>query len=199
MSQSFCDIVSMSGLVRDTTLSCRNFIGNVEMHHAARVQQSAGEIEIDLRLAGLLTGKTSKTMQRWCLEGVLPSRVVDQRGKRLVAVSAVLPHTPLNEEDGALVALAAAGDAEAFDELGVLYLEAGLPELAYEWFSLAAKAGHADAMHWLSKIHIYGGMGKEKNEALGWSWLAAAAAKGHQIAKAQCAMLGMCGDRSDKA
>jgi TPR repeat protein len=97
----------------------------------------------------------------------------------------VLAFTPLRADDAWLVGQAAGGDAGAQNEIGVIFLEAGKPEIAFAWFDGAAKAGHADAMHWLSKYFIYGTMGVAANEALGMSWLAAAAAKGHEIAKAQ--------------
>jgi TPR repeat protein len=124
-------------------------------------------------------------MQRWCADGTLRSHIVDQRGKRMVLLDSVLAYTPLCTDDAWLVAAAASGDAGAKNEIGVIFLEAGKPEIALDWFNGAAKAGHADAMHWLSKYFIYGNMGVAANEALGMSWLAAAAAKGHEIAKAQ--------------
>lgn len=163
------------------------------MHRDEHAQEIAQGGEIDLRIAGMLTGRSIKTMQRWCVEGVWPSRVVDQRGKRLVSLQAVLPYTPIETGDSHLVLAAAMGQGDALNEIGVIYLMADKPKLAYEWFALAGKAGHADAMHWLSKFFIYGDMGKKKDETLGMSWLAAAAAKGHVIAREQWARLGIGG------
>lgn len=142
-------------------------------------------IEIRLHTARLLIGKTMKTMQRWCDDGKIVSRVVDQRGKRIVSLDSVLPYTGLCMDHRALVQQADCGNPDAQTEVGIIFLEAQRPEIAFEWFQEAAKVHHPDAMHSLFHFYITGNMGIEKNEALGISWLAAAAAHGHVIAMAQ--------------
>lgn len=141
--------------------------------------------EIGLNTAGLLLGKSVKTMQRWCLEKQIESRVVDLRGKTVVPLSVLLPHTPLTDDDRIWVLQADAGDAHALNELGLIYLAAGKNEMALEWFKEAAIKKHADAMSWLAKYYFAGDMGVEKDEATGLKWLAEAAERGHVIAKAQ--------------
>jgi TPR repeat protein len=141
--------------------------------------------EIALRTAGLLVGRSLKTLQRWCDDGKLPSRVVDLRGKRVTTVAGVLPFTALAPDDACLVVWADAGDTNAQNELGVALLALGKYQLALGWFQAAARRGHADAMHWLSKYYFSGSMGVNEQRDIAMKWLAAAAAQGHAIAKAQ--------------
>lgn len=145
----------------------------------------SNSVEIKLSTARLLIGKTMKTVQRWCDDGKIISRVVDLRGKRIVPLESVLPFTLLSIEDCHLIKQADSGNAEAQNELGVIFLEAGKADIAFNWFQEAAKSNHPDAMHWLFKYYVYGSMGVGRNEALAISWLAAAASKGHIIAEAQ--------------
>lgn len=142
-------------------------------------------IEIRLQTARLLIGKTMKTMQRWCDDGKIVSRIVDLRGKRIVSLDSVLPYTCLSPEDKKLIQQADAGDANAQNEVGILFLETHRSDIAFGWFQEAAKSRHPDAMHCLFHLYIHGSIGIEKNEALGIRWLAAAAAEGHVIATAQ--------------
>jgi TPR repeat protein len=141
--------------------------------------------EISLRIAALLTGKSIKTIQRWCDERKLYSRVVDFRGKRVTTVGSILPFTDILPADAGLIVHADSGDAAAQNEIGVILLEAGKPHIALDWFRAAAARDHADAMHWLSKYYLCGTMGVEQNQDIAMKWLAAAAAHGHIIAKAQ--------------
>lgn len=145
----------------------------------------SNSIEIKLSTARLLIGKTMKTIQRWCDDGKIMSRVVDLRGKRIVPLASVLPFTLLRLEDSYLVKQADCGDAEAQNELGVIFLEAGKTGIAFDWFQEAAKSNHPDAMHWLFKYYVCGSMGVERNDPLAFSWLIASASKGHIIAEAQ--------------
>lgn len=142
-------------------------------------------VEIKLYTAHLLIGKTMKTMQRWCEEGKIASRVVDLRGKRVVSLESVLPFTSLTDEDSDLVKQADSGDCNAQSELGVVLLESKKYEIALEWFREAAKSQHPDAMHFLFQFYVSGNMSVAKDEVLAIRWLAAAAAQGHVIATAQ--------------
>jgi TPR repeat protein len=157
------------------------------------VLNNASAIEIGLRTASLLTGKAIKTMQRWCDEGKLASRIVDLRGKKVVLFKDVLSLTPLSLDDSNLVEQADRGDATAQNDIGILFIAAGKPQIAMEWFQEAAVQGHADAMHGLSYCYLGNHVGIEKNEQLGLHWLAAAAAQGHFIASAQMQALYGCG------
>lgn len=142
-------------------------------------------VEIKLYTAHLLIGKTMKTMQRWCEDGKIASRVVDMRGKRVVSFESVLPFTSLTIADSGLVKKADSGDCNAQNEVGIILLEFKKPEIALKWFREAAKSRHADAMHFLFQYYLTGNMGVAKDETLAISWLAASAAQGNIIAKAQ--------------
>ena len=132
------------------------------------------QVEIGLRIAGLLAGKSIKTMQRWCDEGKLSSRVIDARGKKVISLGAILPYSDLCLQDGVLVARANAGDMEAMCDIGVCFLEARKPKQALHWFQDAVKLGHAGAMFFLADYYIRGDMGVQQNRDTGLKWLAPA-------------------------
>ncbi len=145
--------------------------------------------EISLSAAALLTGKSIKTMQRWCDEGKIPFRIIDKRDKKVIAIKSILPFTPLLFEDAHLIAGAANGDAESQNELGLIYLEAKQFHIAFYWFQSASKKCHADAMHYLSIFYQKGNMGVKKDEQLSLNWLSMAAANGHVLASNKQASL----------
>jgi TPR repeat protein len=91
---------------------------------------------------------------------------------------------PMAPEEQSLVVEAAAGETDAQNDLALLFLNAGKPDLGLLWLTLAADQGHPDAMHNLSKLYIQGS-GVPKNDSLGLMWLAKAAALGHLIASEQ--------------
>jgi TPR repeat protein len=91
-------------------------------------------------------------------------------------------------QDHDLIIEAAAGDAEAQNDLALLFLDADKPDIGLHWLALAADQGHSDAMHNLSKFYIQGS-GTPKNDSLGLMWLGKAAALGHVIAAEQVTAL----------
>lgn len=103
---------------------------------------------------------------------------------------------PLEEDDGPLIQGADAGNAEAQNDLALLFLANNKPRAAIYWLELAAKQDYPDAMHWLGRCHIDGN-GVFKDENLGMMWLAKAAANGHSISQAQ--MQAMLGSFTEKA
>ena len=104
----------------------------------------------------------------------------------MVDFNAIKPHVciPLEEEDIQLIKDADSGDAEAQNDLALLFLANSKPRAAIYWLELAAKHEYADAMHWLGRCHIDGN-GVLQDENLGMMWLAKAAAQGHAISQAQ--------------
>jgi len=95
---------------------------------------------------------------------------------------------PVAPQDYDLIVEAAAGDAEAQNNVALLFLDADKPDLGLHWLTLAADQGHPDAMHHLSKLYIQGS-GTPKNDSLGLMWLAKAASLGHMIAGEQITAL----------
>ena len=150
----------------------------------------AGTVMLSARTAARLTGRTSRTLQRWCEEGTLPSVTVNGKGKRMIPVDALAPWLPLPLDDAlrALLGRAEGGDGEAALALGLALMEAGKPALALAWFQEAAEAGNADAMHWLYQAYFQG-LGTPRNRTLGIKWLAEAALGGHAIAMRQIEQL----------
>lgn len=150
----------------------------------------AGEVMLSARTAARLTGRTGRTLQRWCEEGTLPSVAVNGKGKRMIPVDALAPLLPLPLDDAlrGLLGRAEGGDGEAALALGLMLMEAGKPALALAWFQEAAEAGNADAMHWLYQAYFQG-LGTPRNRTLGIKWLAEAALRGHAIALHQIEQL----------
>ena len=108
----------------------------------------------------------------------------DPRGRAMLLWSEVMPHicVPLEPEDQHFILLADAGDAEAQDDIGQLFLASGKHQAAFYWFGLAAEQNNPDAMQWLGHCY-FNGQGVPKDENLGVMWLAKAAALGHVIAQ----------------
>jgi len=110
----------------------------------------------------------------------------DDRGRTVLLWEEVAPHMPvaMTPENKALVLLADAGDADAQNDLGQLFLVSGKPHAAFYWFALAAQQNNADAMQWLGHCYV-NGKGVAKDENMGVMWIAKAAALGHVIAQGQ--------------
>lgn len=91
-------------------------------------------------------------------------------------------------DDLSLLVAADRGDSGAQNELGLLFLEQQRPDIAAQWFLLAAHQQHPDAMHYLSQLYQQGlGVARAETEAM--LWLAKAAKAGHLIARAQMATI----------
>jgi len=134
-----------------------------------------------------ITDQSERTLRRRISEGVLP-RASDEKNshKTMIPFEAILSQVviPFSQEDIALVEKADDGEAEAQNDLGLLFLSHNKAENAAYWFELAAKQDYADAMHWLGRCYLEG-QGVTKDENLAMMWLAKAAAYGHEISKAQ--------------
>jgi len=141
---------------------------------------------INLDAAVLVTQLSKRTLWRRLSEGQITRQDNDDEGRAMLTFEDIVPmlYIPVAQEDYDLVVEAAAGDAEAQNNVALLFLDADKPDLGLHWLTLAADQGHPDAMHHLSKLYIQGS-GTPKNDSLGLMWLAKAAALGHVIAGEQ--------------
>ena len=142
---------------------------------------------ISIASAITLTEWSESTFKRRIAEGVLKREFESgPSGRAMVSFEAIKPHIciALEDEDISLIKDADGGDAEAQNDLALLFLSNKKPRSAIYWFELAAKQEYSDAMHWLGRCHIDGN-GVLQDENLGIMWLAKAAAQGHAISQAQ--------------
>ena len=145
---------------------------------------------ISLDAAVVVTGISKRTLWRRLTDGRITRHDNDERGRAMLALEDVAPMfcVPVKPEDYELFTDADAGNADAQNELGQLFLEADRPDIALHWLRLAVDQEHPDAMHNLAKLYIKG-IGIPKDESLGLMWLAKAASSGHTIAGEQLTAL----------
>ncbi|MDD4927363.1 MAG: tetratricopeptide repeat protein [Methylotenera sp.] len=131
-----------------------------------------------------ITETSKSTWRRRMAKGDFTRQADDARGRTMLLWSEVAPHicVRLAPEDKQTLVLADAGQAEAQDDLGQLFLMSEKYPAAVYWFGLAAQQNHPDAMQWLGHCHL-NGKGVAQDENLGLMWLAKAAARGHVIAQ----------------
>ena len=142
---------------------------------------------LSLQAAITLTDWSERTIRRRVADGSLicAANTKDQH-KTMIRFDSVRPYIciPLNQEDIELIENADEGDANAQNDLALLFLEHNLPKSAVYWLELAAKQNHADAVHLLGCCFLQGnGVAKDDNTAI--MWIAKAASFGHSIAAAQ--------------
>ncbi|MCG5494514.1 tetratricopeptide repeat protein [Ectothiorhodospira variabilis] len=101
-----------------------------------------------------------------------------------------IPVPDLQEEEFQFIQGADSGDPEAQNDVALMLLEVGRPELALFWFQAAADQEYPDAMHWLGRCYV-SGEGVPQDEALGVSWIKRAAQRGHRISQGQVEALGL--------
>jgi uncharacterized protein len=140
---------------------------------------------ISLDTASAITKLSRRTWWRRIAAGEVTRAADDDRGRAMLLWADVAPHmgADVAPEDQPLVLLADAGDADAQNELGQLFLISERYQAALYWFQQAAQQNHPDAMQWLGHCHI-NGKGVPKDDNLGMMWLAKSAALGHGIARA---------------
>lgn len=148
-----------------------------------------GDVLKLISLASLpaLTGKSERTLWRWIADGILVrADDGDAQTKTMVQLDSVIRHLliVIEPDDIALLESADAGDAEAQNDLALLFLTQNRAQGALYWLELAAKQGYAEAMHWLGRCYI-DGKGIAKDDNMGIMWLAKAAAHGHMISQEQ--------------
>ncbi len=139
---------------------------------------------ISLKTATLLTGLSLRTLRRRIADGTLKCASSEEDfNKTLICFDSIKNDIgiPLEPDDIELIKDADAGEPEAQNDLGVLFLENNKPQNAIYWLELAAKQDFADAMHLLGTCYLKGnGLAKDYNLAL--MWIAKAASLGHSIA-----------------
>jgi hypothetical protein len=142
---------------------------------------------VSLQAAMTLTEWSQRTIRRRIAEGALPfinrSAAGGGQNKTFIEFEALRAAVciPLGDDDMALLEAADSGDAQAQNELAMLFLEHHKPKSAIFWLELAAKQNLADAMHHLGSCYLKG-VGVAQDNHLAIIWIAKAAALGHPIA-----------------
>lgn len=139
---------------------------------------------ISLDTVCAITEMSKSTWRRRIAKGDFTRLADDARGRAMLLWSEIEPHicVPIETEDKQFIVLADAGDAEAQDDIGQLFLMSKKYQAALYWFQQAAQQNNPDAMQWLGHCYI-NGKGVAKDEHLGIMWIAKAAAQGHMIAQ----------------
>ncbi|MDB5770386.1 MAG: Sel1-like [Burkholderia sp.] len=134
-----------------------------------------------------LTARSERTLWRWIADGTLTRSGDNAKyGKAMVQLESIIPYVciQINTKDHDLIVNADNGDAEAQNDLALLFMSYAKPESAIYWLKLAADQNYADAMHWLGRCYIDGN-GVARDENLGIMWLSKAAAHSHSISQVQ--------------
>ena len=141
---------------------------------------------ISLDTAAVVTQISKRTIQRRLSDGTITRQDNDKKGRAMLSFDDVVPIVCVSvaPEDHDLFVEADAGDAEAQNELALLFLDADKPEIGLHWLKMAAGQSHSDAMHNLSELYIKG-ISTPKDNGTGLMWLAKAASVGHIIANQQ--------------
>jgi uncharacterized protein len=149
-----------------------------------RCVQAERRISVDS--AAVITKWSRRTWWRRIADGDATRLADDSKGRAMLSFAEVQAqiYVPMNPEDVACLVRADAGDAEAQNDIGQLFLNAGQPEAGVYWLQLATKQDHADAMQCLGRCYVSGD-GVPKDANIGIMWIAKAAAYGHAIAQAQ--------------
>jgi len=145
---------------------------------------------ISLDTAIIVTDSSKRTLWRRLSEGKIARQENDGRSRAMLVFKDLLPMLCISiaPEDHELFINADAGDAEAQNDLALLFLDSDRPDIALHWLQLAVIQEHADAMHNLGNLYVKG-IGVPKQENLALMWLAKAASFGHVIAEQQMAAL----------
>jgi hypothetical protein len=142
---------------------------------------------VSLQTATTLTGWSVRTIRRRITDGTLQCAAnTAAYCKTMISFDSIKDNVcmPLDQEDIELIKSADAGDAQAQNDLGLLFLENNKLKSAVYWLELAAKQNVADAMQLLGCCYLEGN-GLPKDHNLGIMWIAKAASVGHSIALAQ--------------
>jgi uncharacterized protein len=148
--------------------------------------RAQAERRISVDSAVVVTKWSRRTWWRRIADGDATRLDDDSKGRAMLSFAEVQAqiYVPMNPEDLACLVRADAGDAEAQNDIGQLFLNAGQPEAGVYWLQLATKQDHADAMQCLGSCYVSGD-GVPKDANIGIMWIAKAAAHGHVIAQAQ--------------
>ena len=141
-------------------------------------------ISVDATIA--ITALSRRTWWRRISQGIVSRVSDDERGRAMLILAEVVPHSciPLEPDDLALIVRADTGHADAQSDIGQLFSIAGKHESALYWLLQAVRQDHPDAMQWLGSCYLRGA-GVPRDENLGLMWIAKAASHNHVIAQAQ--------------
>ncbi len=142
---------------------------------------------ISLQAALTLTEWSERTIRRRIADGSLKcSNESGAYNKTLICFESIKQELciPLSAADIELLERADAGDAEAQNDLGLLFMEHGKWKSAIYWLEQSAKQSFPDAMQWLGECYLRG-QGVEKDEHLAVMWIARSASLGHKLAQLQ--------------
>lgn len=175
-----------------TVFCCATALVSAESHDLNRERstvtyhQKMNTTTISIDTASAITELSRRTWWRRISAGEVTRVTDDDRGRAMLLWSEVEPHicVPVEPEDKQFILLADAGDAEAQDDIGQLFLISEKYQAAFYWFQQAAQQNNPDAMQWLGHCYI-GGHGVKKDNHLGLMWISKAAALGHVIAQRQ--------------
>lgn len=148
--------------------------------------QNMNATTISIDTASAITELSRRTWWRRISTSEVTRVTDDDRGRAMLLWKEVEPHicVAMETEDKNFVLLADAGNADAQDDIGQLFLMAEKHQAAFYWFQQAAQQNNRDAMNWLGHCYV-NGRGVPKDENLGMMWIAKAAALGHVIAQGQ--------------
>lgn len=154
---------------------------------------------LSLPTAIVVSGLSERTLWRRISQGTLTRGEDDERGRATVALSGLRETLPviLESEEVDLLVEADRGNAEAQNDVALLFMSAKAYGPAIYLLELAAKQAHPDAMHWLGRCYV-DGIGVQRDEMLGLSWLTRAASAGHVISKEMVGQI-ISGAMSDRA
>ncbi|CAG1021606.1 Sel1-repeat-containing protein YbeT [Methylococcales bacterium] len=142
---------------------------------------------ISLLAAMSLTEWSERTIRRRLADGTLKC-ADDNRvsNKTLICFESIEQDVciPLSSDDIELIKMADAGDAEAQNDLALLFWAHDKTKSALYWLESAAKQNFPDAMQELGYCYLLG-EGVEKDENVAVMWIAKAASLGHAIARVQ--------------
>ena len=146
---------------------------------------------LSLQAATTLTEWSVRTIRRRLADGTLQCAAENEAYYKTMICFDSIKHDiciALTPDDIELIKSADAGDADAQNDLALLFLENDKPKSAVYWLELAAKQQVSDAMHLLGCCYLEG-KGLTKDDNLAMMWIAKAASLGHTIALAQIQLI----------
>lgn len=141
---------------------------------------------ISLQATTTLTEWSERTIRRRLADGTLRCAANTDTHKTMICFDSIKQDicVALGPDDIQLVKSADSGDANAQNDLALLFLEHNKLKSAVYWLELAAKQNLTDAMHLLGCCYLEGN-GVAKDDSLALMWIAKAASLDHPIAQAQ--------------
>lgn len=140
-------------------------------------------VQISIRTAALLMGRTPRTVWRRVADGALQVIGRQDGDRTMIELADVVREAcvRIEPEDFDVIVAADAGRADALCDLALIFLMEDKPESALQLFEQAARQHYAEAYYQLARCHI-AGTGVAPDVAAGLAWLEKAAAAEHVIA-----------------